>query len=253
VQLSKVGTVKGAAGTHARESSPGGTNQLQSSNAKVEVEKQEAVQARRGPPEDTAAADRWVMVYQPHMEPTSISRSEEPLILQKLLGEHQTKCTDYTGAVPHVTSVINGSFTSNRKEKLYTIHFVDCSSAHYNNYGKTRVYIVQEGKVVFDAPSEWSVAIKSIDVAGRNGGDQWVMKNAFCNQGVCVESASVNGVGDGQMIEYLKFDSVYESNCGGIDEEKVVKYQTIHFLFSANQFDPVVIPTSETRKCGPKD
>jgi hypothetical protein len=33
----------------------------------------------------------------------------------------------------------------------------------------------------------------------------------------------------------------------------MVKYQTISLLFNVDFFDPVVIPTFETKKCGPKD
>jgi hypothetical protein len=199
-----------------------------------------------------APLNGMVVIYKPYMNPIVPSVVEGSVILSRILGKYQTKCVDGDGSVPHITSVVSGSFTDeNKKEKLYTVHFSDCSPTHSNNFGKTRVYIVQDGKVVFNADSD-GVVIKTID-SNNDGHDEWVMKTTFCNQGTCVESASLNGICGDQVIEYRKFETVYESNCGGYDDNKMVKYQTISLLFNVDFFDPVVIPTFETKKCGPKD
>jgi len=193
-----------------------------------------------------------VTIYQPYMEPVIPSKIEESVILSKILGKHQVKCTDYNGSVPHVSSIANGSFTEKgRKEQLYTVHFVDCSSAHYNNYGKTRVYIVRNGKIVLDADSE-GVVIKVIDV-NDDGRDEWVVKTGFCNQGRCVESAQINGLCGTQITDYYKFDTVYDSNCGGIDSVKMVKYQVVIFYFDPQWPAPAVVPLPKTKKCDPRD
>lgn len=190
------------------------------------------------------------VVWQPYMKPVTLSKNDEVFVLRSILGKYQTKCTDYTGSVPEISSVVSGSFTKpNQKEKLYTVHFVDCSPAHYNNYGKTRVYVVRDDKVVFDADSE-GVAVKTIDL-NYNNWEQWVSEDTVCNQGHCVQSVTIKSIVNGEIIEDHVFDPVYESHCSPIDEEQIVKYTIITALpFEMNY---TLVPQPKTKKCDSRD
>ena len=189
-------------------------------------------------------------LWQPYMVPATLSKTDESFVLQTILGPHQTKCVDNAGSVPRITGVVNGSFTeSDQKERLYTVHFVDCMPIHANNYGKTRVYITRRGKLVFDADLEGTV-VKTIDV-NYDGVDEWVSETGFCNQGNCIQSVIISGICGSQIIEHERFDSAYESHCSALDNEKIVKYTIL--MASPGEFNYTMIPMQQTKKCDNRD
>jgi hypothetical protein len=197
------------------------------------------------------------LIYQPGMRPVTVSRAESRVILTKFLGtDYQTECPeDRSGVVPEITSVVSGSFTAdNLKEKLYTVQFVDCSGPLMIKSGKTRVYVVRDGKVVFDAPSKDGAAIKALETDDGGGtSDEWVSWTRTCAHGACEESIAIDTIIGNKVYRYPEFESVYISNCAEHMPDRKVEYKIIELIVVDPDQAPVYIPGPRTRKCRPQD
>jgi hypothetical protein len=114
--------------------------------------------------------------------------------------------------MPILEQAVHGSFTRSKADQIaYVVHLNTCNTSHAENFGPTRIYVVEAGKTVAEGDGSHVNRVLDID---QDGADELVVSAGGIGQGILEENAKVLALSGGNIRVMQDFGSVLVDDCG---------------------------------------